>query len=153
MNLKSLAARLGSAGILAIGVLSACSLGPPQREPSASYDLGPARAAAAPGQAIAATLLLPDVSAPGWLDGNGIVYRLNYENAARPQAYAGSRWVAPPAALLTQRLRSRFAQRARGVVTGADGVRADYVLRVDLEDFSQVFSTQASSQVALRARA
>ncbi len=144
------AARLAA---LALVALSACALGP-QREPVASYDLGPPGVRGTGRQpAIPAMLLVPDVSAPAWLDGNGIVYRLSYDNNARPQAYAASRWVAPPAALLTQRLRSRLAGAAGGVLNVSDGARADYSLRVDLEDFSQSFGAADASRVALRARA
>lgn len=98
-------------------------------------------------------LLLPGVNAPGWLDSSGIIYRLNYQDAARPQAYARSRWAASPAQLLTQRIRSRFAAAAVGVVTGSEGARADYALRVELEDFSQSFDAPDQSRVAVRARA
>ena len=141
-----------AAMLLATAVAAGCALGP-QRQQSDSYDLGPPRAQAAAAPSIPATLLVPDIGAPSWLDGNGIVFRLSYVNNARPQAYANSRWVAPPAALLTQRLRSRLAAGAGGIVTGADGARAEYALRVDLEDFSQSFSSESASQVALRARA
>src|SRR5690349_5579553 len=89
-----------SAAILVVAGLAACSVAP-QRDPAASYDLGPPAAREAR-PAIPAVLLVPDVSSPAWLDGNGIVYRLGYDNNARPQAYAGSRWVSPPAALFTQ---------------------------------------------------
>src|SRR5690349_19515086 len=131
-RVNRMAARCAAA--LALGALAACSLAP-QRDPAASYDLGPPAAREAR-QVIPAVLLVPDVSAPAWLDGNGIVYRLAYDNSARPQAYAGSRWVSPPAALLTQRLRGRLAGAAGGVLTVGDGARADYALRVELEDFS-----------------
>lgn len=137
--------------ILGAAVAAGCAVGP-QRQQADSYDLGPPRVHAS-GPSVAATLLLPDVSAPSWLDGHGIVYRLSYENSARPQAYAGSRWVAPPAALLTQRLRSRLAAGAGGIVTISDGARADYALRIELEDFSQSFTDANASRVALRARA
>ena len=143
---------LRAAAVLAAAALAGCALGPKIQQTD-TYDLGPPRAYAGAGPSVAATLLLPDVSAPSWLDGHGIVYRLSYENDARPQAYANSRWVAPPAALLTQRLRSRFAAGPGGVVTGADGARAEYGLRVELEDFSQSFTATNASRVALRARA
>ncbi len=143
-----------AAAILAAAVLAGCSFGSKLTEQPASYDLGPPRAAATAGPRIAATLALPDVSAPAWLSGNGIVYRLGYDNAARAHAYTLSRWTAPPPALLTQRLRSRFAAAsANGIVTSTDGVRADYLLRVELEDFSQSFDTPAASRGAVRARA
>jgi cholesterol transport system auxiliary component len=141
-----------AAAALLLAVTAGCTLAP-QREAVDSYDLGPpaARAASAPG--FSAILLVPEISAPAWLDGQGILYRLSYENEARPQAYARSRWVAPPAALLTQRLRGGFAGVAGGIVTGADGARAHYALRVELEDFSQSFAAPGDSRVALRARA
>jgi len=141
-----------AAGVLA-AALAGCSLGPQAREQPASYDLGPPRPQAAAGPALAVTLLVPDITAPAALDGLGIVYRLDYENAARPQAYTLSRWSVPPAALLTQRLRDRFAPAVRGVVTGSHGARADYALRVELEDFSQSFAAADRSRVTARARA
>ena len=151
MNLWRMAF-LGAAALFAMA-LAGCSLGPQMKEPPASYDFGPPRGQAA-AAGIAATLMLPEATAPPWLDGPGIVYRLNYENAARPQVYALSRWAAPPAQLLTQRLRSRFAAAAAGgIVTGADGARADYALRLELEDFSQSFDAPNASRVAVRARA
>ena len=133
-----------------LAALTSCALAP-QREPAVSYDLGPpAPETARP--AIPALLLVPEVTAPAWLNGTGIVYRLSYDHGARPQAYATSRWVSPPPALLTQRLRSRLAGGA-GVVTGSDGARADYALRLELEDFTQSFSSPTASRVAVRARA
>jgi cholesterol transport system auxiliary component len=134
--------------------LGGCAFGPRQQEQPASYDLGPSRALSGSGPVIPATLLLPGVGAPAWLDGRGIVYRLSYENAARPQAYALSRWAAPPAALLTQRLRGRFAAAvASGIVTEADGARAEYVLRVELDDFTQSFTAPGTSRITVRVRA
>ena len=144
----------GCAMTLLAGAIMGCSIGPKMTEQPASYDLGPPRHHAAANPGINATLFLPEVGAPPWLSGNGIVYRLNYENAARPRSYTLSRWTAPPSALLTQRLRSRFAAAAAsGIVTGADGVRADFQLSVELEDFSQFFDAPGSSRVAVRARA
>ncbi len=37
-------------------------------------------------------------------------------------------------------------------MTGSDGVRADYLLRVELEDFSQSFDAPNASRVSLQAR-
>jgi cholesterol transport system auxiliary component len=146
-------ALFGAAVTVMAVALAGCALGPQMREQPVSYDLGPPRSHAGSNPGIQATLLLPEVSAPAWLDGQGIVYRLSYENAARPQAYAQSRWAAPPAALLTQRLRGRFAAAAvSGIVTGSDGARADYALRIELEDFSQSFHAPNASRVAVRAR-
>jgi cholesterol transport system auxiliary component len=131
--------------------MAACALGP-QKPAADTYDLGPPAAQAATTATVRPVVQVPEIGAPAWLDGQGIVYRLAYENDARPQAYANSRWVASPASLLTQRLRNRLAANI-AVVSGADGTRADYVLRVELEDFSQSFASATASSVALRARA
>ena len=136
-----------------VALLGACALGPQVKEPPASYDLGPQRAYVQENPRIRTVLLLPGVSAPAWLDSPGIIYRLNYQDAARPQAYAGSRWAASPVQLLTQRIRSRFAAAAVGIVTGGDSARADYALRIELDDFSQSFDALNQSRVAVRARA
>jgi len=143
----------GGAAVLVCLWLGACSIGPAPTQPPADYDLGPPRSHAESSPRMPVTLLLPDALAPAWLNGTGIVYRLNYETGSRTQSYALSRWAAPPPALLSDRLRSRFAAAVSGVVTRPDGARADYLLRVELEDFSQTFDAPGSSSVALRARA
>lgn len=141
--------------MLLLGVqllLGACSVGPPSREPPAVFDLGPVRAAVAPSSRPRFALSLPAVTAPAWLDGTQISYRLAYADSARPQAYAQSRWAAPPSALLTQRLRTRFAV-AMDVVTGQAAARAEYALHVELDDFSQLFAAPERSVAVLSARA
>jgi len=148
LNTAKLAAALGFAALLV-----ACTLGQQAREPPASYDLGPPRPYSQMNPGIRMALLIPAIVAPTWLDGQGIAYRLNYVDAARPQAYANSRWAASPAQLLTQRIRSRFAAAAVGIVTGGDSARADYALRIELDDFSQSFDALNQSRVAVRARA
>lgn len=138
--------------ILTLALLvNGCAIGPPAREAVVSYDLGPQRVHAQANPGIKATLMVSAVVAPAWLDSTGIVYRLAYLDAARPQIYAQSRWVDSPAALLTQRVRSRFAA-AGPVVGNGDGARADYALRIEIEDFSQSFTAADRSQAAIRMR-
>jgi cholesterol transport system auxiliary component len=99
-------------------------------------------------------LVIHDVSAPAWLDSPSITYRLVYEDAARPQAYADSRWVASPAELIAIRLRGRLAASDKGgIVHPADGTRASYALRVELNEFTQVFDAPGKSRVVVRLRA
>ncbi len=95
-----------------------------------------------------------DVVAPAWLDTVAVVYRLDYVDASQVHAYAQSQWAAPPARLLEHLLRQRRlavppcpAGRVRD--PSADGTR----LRVDLQEFSQGFSSPDTSAVVLRARA
>ena len=66
-------------------------------------------------------------------------------------AYRDSRWTAPPAQLLTQRLRGALSSRGT-VLEGSDGVRAP-TLKVDLNEFEQVFDGQSQSHGAVTARA
>ena len=103
--------------------------------------------------ALAGTVLIAPVRAPAWLDDTGIVYRLLYEDALRTHSYATSKWGAEPVSLLTDRLRSRFASLAQGVVAPGFSARSDYTLRVELEDFSQHFDEPSQSRVLVRARA
>lgn len=147
-------ARLLGVAASLLALLAGCALNPPLRETPASYDLGPGRSFGSEVPHIRASLLVPAVSAPAWLDRPDIVYRLAYQDAARPQPYANSRWSAAPAALLTQRLRSRFAAAsARGIVVEGDGVRGEYALRFALEDFTQIFDSPQASRVSVRLRA
>ncbi len=132
-------------------LLNGCTLGPPARDTVISYDLGPQVVPAAAATVSRVTLMVPEATAPAWLDSTGIVYRLVYVDTARPQVYAQSRWVDSPSALLTQRMRSRFAV-VGPVVNGRDGARADYALQVEIEDFSQIFDAADSSKVSIRLR-
>jgi cholesterol transport system auxiliary component len=146
--MKNLIALLGA---LALG---ACSLGPEKKDAPASYDLGPASAVAPVTPRIRSSVLVHAVAAPAWLESNAIVYRLNYQDAARQLNYANSRWAAPAATMLTQRLRAQLAAASDGgIVNIADGARAEYALRVELEEFSQVFDTAQTSRAVIVARA
>jgi cholesterol transport system auxiliary component len=98
--------------------------------------------------------LLVTATSPAWLDNPAIPYRLAYNNRGRTYIYANSRWVSPPAALLAQRVKRQIAAAGgSAVLSSGDGVRADYALRLDLEEFTQVFETPGESRamVALRA--
>ncbi|WP_077032627.1 ABC-type transport auxiliary lipoprotein family protein [Pelomonas sp. KK5] len=120
-------------------VLAACSTPSPQ---PAVYDLGPPapRSATAP----AANIQLIDVDAPPWLEGPGLAYRLDYRDAYRREFYRDSRWAAPPAQLLAERLRQRSA--------GSGGTGAPVQLRLELEECTQVFSGPGESRLLLRLR-
>ena len=124
--------------------LSACSLAPTVA-PKAVYDLGPAPTATAAGGALA--WRIADVTAPPQLAGEGIAYRLTFQQAQRLEHYRDSLWAAPPAALLTQRLREQLAG-----APGCSGKPAA-LLTVNLDEFEQVFASPTSSQVVLRLHA
>ncbi|AOK54473.1 ABC transporter [Burkholderia stagnalis] len=113
------------------------------------YDLGPAASTATAGTGPALKVL--DVAAPDALDSDKFVYRLAYADAQRTAVYRDSRWTAPPAQLLTQRLRSALSSRG-AVLEGSDGVRAP-TLKIDLNEFEQVFDGESQSHGAVTARA
>ena len=138
--------------VLCALIASACSLGNGKGE-IAAYDFGAAPGAREGGPRLRQPLLVYEVGGPAWMDSTSIHYRLAYRDASRPQAYAGSRWVMPPAALLTNRLRQRLAGTGGGVILPADGVRAPVALRVELDEFTQVFDAENRSRAVVRLRA
>lgn len=123
--------------------LGACSLAP-TAPPRAVYDLGPAPAATAGGPL---AWRLAEVTAPAWLAGDGIAYRLNFQQAQRLEHYRDSAWAAPPAALLAQRLRERLA-----AMPACPG-RPAALLAVNLDEFEQQFASATRSQAVLRVQA
>jgi cholesterol transport system auxiliary component len=101
-----------------------------------------------------ASLLVPDIVTPVWLDSTAIQYRLAYDDLARVHAYAASRWASTPGSLLAQRIRNRIAAISDGAVVNIiEGARTDYTLRLELEEFTQVFDTEESSRVVVKFRA
>jgi cholesterol transport system auxiliary component len=146
--------------ILVIVLLAGC-VAPRAQAPAAVYDFGAQRLAAATGTSdissglrLRASILVPDALAPVWLDNTAILYRLAYRDLARVYAYASSRWAATPATLLTQRIRSRVAMaNDTGVVSATEGARTDYMLRLEVEEFTQIFDTADHSRAVVKLRA
>lgn len=139
--------------IAALSLLAtACAFETPTSAVPKSYDFGPQPSYPRSNPAIRGTVLVASVRAPAWMADDAITYRLLYEDPTRTQSYATSRWSAEPAALMTDRLRSRLAAVAQGVVSPGYSARSDYTLRVELEDFSQHFPTPGQSTVMLSAR-
>jgi cholesterol transport system auxiliary component len=133
---------------LAFGMLAGCA-GNPAALSNVRYDLGPVPQAATSGPLPAVKVL--DVTAPETLASDKLIYRLSYADAQQTASYANSRWTMMPSQLLTQRLRDALSQRGT-VLTGADGVSAP-VLKVDLNEFEQIFDSQTQSHGAVTARA
>ena len=141
--------------VLVLCVFSGCSLMAPKAPPKTEFDFGPERNAPSDSAALSeAQLVIFDVSAPAWMDGTAMFYRLAYQNAAVPLPYAESEWVMSPAALLTQRLRSNAAVNGDGAARLV-GVRtpAVYRLRSELLEFEQIFDAPDRSHGVLRLRA
>ena len=83
------------------------------------------------------------------LDSTRMVYRLAYSDAQVPHPYAHARWSMPPAQLLYQRVRSILAESHPVVFVGEGYARIE--LRVELDEFSQVFDTTSQSHGLVRA--
>jgi ABC-type uncharacterized transport system auxiliary subunit len=92
-------------------------------------------------------ILAIEVRAPLWMDSLGINYRLTYADASILREYSQSRWAGPPGQLIEQRL----LQQLDGVPSGL--VRSKCLLRIEIAEFSQVFSAPAASVGVLRGRA
>jgi cholesterol transport system auxiliary component len=137
---------------LLVATLSACGT-PTQR--LAVYDFGPGATAAQASNRMAPLppLLLAEVEAASALDSTAVLYRLLYADAQQLHPYAQARWSMPPAQLLRQRLRELLGQR-RSVLGAADAVAPGTLsLRLELEEFSQLFASSHSSSGLLRVRA
>jgi len=133
-------------------LLAGCSVVQPARTPEASYDFGPPPSAVA-GPKLDKTVMLHDATAVLWLDLPHLHYRLAQSAPAQPRSYANSRWVMSPAALFTQRLKGRLADAGKGAYSPNDGVRTDLTLRIELEEFAQMFDSATASRGVVRVRA
>lgn len=170
----------GIIGLCLAAALAGCSVLPTPPTRAEVYDFGPGltvfqpNAAAPAGQAAQATLTpgsapastgmrvpvaLAEVATTGVPEGStAVLYRLAYANAQHLRPYTQARWSQPPAQLVQQALRDQMGQR-RAVLLGEEGIaqllddgRPPLVVRVQLEEFSQVFSAPASSGGLVRLR-
>lgn len=121
------------------GLLAACITSPSHTADPARFDFNSPTDNLPPGYGVADV----EVSAPTWLATGAMQYRLNYADRARRFDYADSRWVAPAPELLSQALDRRLA--------GPTGGRCR--LRIELDEFIQVFETPTSSKIVLAGRA
>jgi cholesterol transport system auxiliary component len=123
-------------------------------ESTALYDFGPLRTApAAPALPALPPISVADIGTPGWLDNTMMFFRLSYANEQQPRPYAHSRWTMPPTQLFAQRLKSRIAQAGGAALPASDGAANVPVLRIEADDFMQIFDApgQSNAHVGLRA--
>lgn len=126
--------------IVALAALLAAACASPGRPSAAStFDLGSATLAWQSRDIPVASI---DVTAPSWLATNALQYRLLYADAMRRQAFAESRWAAPPDELVEQAL-------GRQIANGVSGCR----LALELDELIQVFDSPQRSSVQLEMRA
>ncbi len=143
------------AGLCSVALLlTGCSvLEKPTR--SLVFDFGPAaQSVAAP---VSATprhaIALAELEAPSALDSTAVFYRLAYADAQQLQPYAQARWSMPPAQLLHQRLRQSLAQTTLVTREGDVAGQRPLVLRLELDEFSQIFDAPGRSVGQVRVHA
>jgi len=152
-RVQALLPRLGAVlALAALTALAGCST-PATR--LTVYDFGPGSTTPTMANRMAALppVLLAEVEAAAALDSSAVLYRLAYADAQQPRPYAQARWSMPPAQLLRQRLRETLGQR-RSVLTPMDALApGTLTLRLELEEFSQLFDSAHSSAGLVRLRA
>ncbi len=93
----------------------------------------------------AVPLRLLEVRAPSWLGSSGMQYRFANESDQRRLTYTQNRWVAAPAELIQTAARRAFD------LALPDG--GGCLLRIELDEFSQIFDASNASHGEIVARA
>lgn len=135
--------------LLTATLLASCSSSKPMQQ----LDFGAPAMDVTPGPTRTLNIVLAHIEVPANLDGNAMLYRLAYDNAQALQAYANSNWSVPPAQLLAQQLKRMGEGRGINIVNQQDGVKNLPQLRLELIEFSQVFSSAEQSQATVIFRA
>jgi len=149
--------------VLAAAALAGCSGLPDKPTRATMYDFGPGPLTPVPTtrQAPLPALALDDVSTSGGaLDNMAILYRLGYADPQQLRPYSQARWSMPPAQLVRQRVRDLLGQRRAVFNAGASvalnrsqNATLPLLLRLDLEEFSHLFSSPTASVGLIRLRA
>jgi cholesterol transport system auxiliary component len=149
--------------LLAALALAGCSGLPDKPTRATMYDFGPGPLATLPTtrQAPLPALALDDVSTSGGaLDNMAVLYRLAYADAQQLRPYSQARWSMPPAQLVRQRVREQLGQRRAVFNAGASvalnrsqNAALPLLLRLDLEEFSHLFTAPTESVGLIRLRA
>jgi cholesterol transport system auxiliary component len=147
---------LAFAALSALAALSGCSVaGGGERSAAAlaRYDFGALpEASGTPSVHLPPAIRLSPVAAPPALSSDAFQYRLRYADDHQLHVYASSRWTEPPPQLLTARLRDQIGRQGH-VLDSSDGGPTVPVLKVELDEFSQVFDKPGESQGVIRLRA
>ena len=143
-HLRSLQARWARPPSLVAGLALLAGCGTVGTLPKAItlHDFGP------PGKVIyapAIPLRLLEVRAPSWLGSSGMQYRFDDAADQRRLTYTENRWVAAPAELIQTAMRRAFD------LALPDG--GGCLLRIELDEFSQVFDSPTTSHGVIDARA
>ena len=154
---------------LGLFLTSGCSSLPDKPVRASLYDFGPGNLTAQPSTRPASLANVPNLppiaieditTSGGALDNMSVLYRLAYADPQELRPYTLARWAMPPAQLVRQRLRDTLSQRR--VVLGAGSSAAlnrsqndvlPRLLRLELQEFSHVFSAADTSVGVIRMRA
>ena len=148
LRLRAVALCASLCAALAMG----CAALPDKPVRPAVYDFGPGPLTLPAAQTrLLPALSLAEIEAPPSLDSSAMLYRLGYADASELRPYAQARWSMPPAQLLRQRLRD--ALEAQRPVLAGTGSAAGLLLRVELEEFVQLFESPDKSAGLVRLRA
>ena len=153
--------------------LAGCSALPDKPTRPSMYDFGPGaltaqaftpsatRQAPLPSPSPLLPLAIDDISTTGGaIDNLAVLYRLGYTDVQQLRPYAQARWSKPAAQLVQQRLREQLGQR-RTVFRIGEGAALNrsqnavlpLQLRLELQEFSQLFSAPEASVGLIRLRA
>lgn len=133
--------QLAAIVLTSIAVTACNGLGVPPR-PMASFDLGLVAPRSLPAQVVPAQIQL---LAPSWLETSAMQYRLSWDQTHRRRSFANSRWAAHPPEMLARNL-----ERAIG---GTNIGTSECRLRLELDEFVQVFDTEQRSEARVVLRA
>lgn len=150
--------------IISVGALTGCAL-PDKPTRATMYDFGPGVAASASATRQLSLSALPPLAiddittSGGALENMAVLYRLGYLDARQLRPYSQARWSMPAAQLVQQRLRELLSQR-HAVLRAGEGVALNRsqnvtlpLLRLELEEFSHLFTAPDASVGLIRLRA
>lgn len=130
--------------LLAALTLGACGAMPKNQASTTIYDFGLPTARLV-SDSLWSKLAL-EVKTPAWFDSLNVDYRLAYDDPLKPREYVEARWAGTPGTLLALRL-----QQQLGVMSSSGVAAADCVLRIELQEFSQIFDSPQNSRGVLQA--
>ena len=157
--------------IFTLTVLAGCSALPDKPQRATLYDFGSSTvvapgAARSPASRLPASSAVPAIAidevatAGGVLDNSAVLYRLGYQDAQELRAYSLARWTTPPAQLVRQRLRDQlslsrpvFNARESLALNRSQNAVLPLLLRIELLEFSQIFSSPSASVGRVKLRA
>jgi len=151
--------------VFGVFLLAGCSALPDKPVRASLYDFGPGNLTAQPATQAALrglpALAIDEISTSGGaLDNQAMLYRLAYRDAQELRPYTLARWAMPPAQLVRQRLREQLGQQrnifdARGglALNRSQNAVLPLLLRLELDEFSHVFTAPDTSVGLIRLRA